>query len=95
MVVGVCRVTLSIYDNDSLKGKRSVVRRVIDRTKHRFNIAIAEVEDNDVHEIAVIGFAIVGNDRKFVNSRLDRVVDFIDGIGEAPIADHEYVIENY
>jgi uncharacterized protein YlxP (DUF503 family) len=95
MVVGVCQVVLALYDNQSLKGKRSAVRKVIHRTRNRFNIAIAEVSDNDVHEHAVVGFAIVGNDRRFVNSRLDKILEFIDGIGIAPIADHEFEIVSY
>ena len=95
MVVGVCQVVLSLYDNTSLKGKRSVVQRVIHRTRNRYNIAIAEVADNDVHEHAVIGFAIVGNDRAFINSRLDKIVTFIDDIGEAPVADHDFEIVSY
>ena len=95
MVVGVCQVVLALYDNGSLKGKRSVVRRVIQRTRNRFNIAIAEVSDNDVHEHAVLGFAIVGNDRSFINSRIDKILNFIDGIGEAPIADHDFEIVSF
>ena len=95
MVVGVCQVVLALYDNGSLKGKRSVVRRVIQRTRNRFNIAIAEVADNDVHEHAVLGFAIVGNDRSFINSRVDKILNFIDDLGDAPIADHDFEIVSY
>ncbi|NUN14512.1 MAG: DUF503 domain-containing protein [Myxococcales bacterium] len=90
--VGVCRVELGIDDNFSLKGKRSIVKRVIDRTRHRFNVAIGEVEDNDVLDRAVLGFAVVGNDRSFVNSCVDKIVNFIDEIGEAPIEDHQIQI---
>lgn len=95
MFVGVCRVELSIDDNMSLKGKRSVLRRVIDRTRHRFHVAIAEVEDMDILDRAVIGIAVVGNEHAFVNRRLDKVLDFIDSIGEAPIVDQAISIEKY
>ncbi len=95
MFVGVCRLDLSIEDNFSLKGKRAVVKRVIQRTRNRFNIAMAEVDDNDVHSRAVLGFAVVSNDKRFVNSVLDKVIDFIEELGDAPIEDVRYQIEQY
>lgn len=95
LVVGVCRVALSIDDNESLKDKRSVVRRIIDRTRNRFNLAIAEVEDLDVLDQAVLAFAVVGNDRRHIQSRIDSILEFVEGIGLAPIADHQFEIVNY
>ena len=44
MVVGMCRVVLALPWNDSLKGKRSVVKSVIERTRVKFQVAAAEVE---------------------------------------------------
>ncbi|MFT5429879.1 MAG: hypothetical protein ACI9OJ_000552 [Myxococcota bacterium] len=94
--VGVCRVDLSLQDNFSLKGKRSVVRRVIARTRNQHNIAMAEVGDNnDVLTRATIGFSIVGNDKRFVNSCIDTVLNFIEEMGEAPIIDSTFEIEQY
>jgi uncharacterized protein YlxP (DUF503 family) len=94
--VGVCRVDLALHGNFSLKGKRSVVRSVIARTRNQHNIAIAEVGDNnDVLTRATIGFSIVGNDKRFVNSCVDKVLNFIDEIGEAPIIDSTFEIEQF
>ena len=50
MVVGICRVVLALPWNDSLKGKRSVVKRILERARVRFNVAAAEV---------AVGLAIV------------------------------------
>jgi uncharacterized protein len=83
MVVGICRVAFSLPGNDSLKGKRSIVRRIIDRTKSKFNLAIAEVDALDAHRSAVIGFAVVSNDTRHVNSMLDRISAFMSGVTEA------------
>ncbi len=58
MWVGVCRLELGLDDNFSLKGKRSVVKRTIQRMRNRFNLAMAEVDDADVHTRAVLGFAL-------------------------------------
>ncbi|MBW1992546.1 MAG: DUF503 domain-containing protein [Deltaproteobacteria bacterium] len=61
MVVAVARLTLMLHDNHSLKGKRKVVRSLIERVKHRFDAAIAEVEDHDKWQRAQIGIALVGS----------------------------------
>ena len=60
MFVCVARVTLDIPAASSLKAKRQVVRRVTDRVKAKFNVAVAEVEDNEIWNRAVV--ALVGDD---------------------------------
>ncbi len=78
MVVGICHLDLRIPENHSLKGKRHVIRRLIHRVKHHFNVSISEVGDNDLWQRAKIGICAVGNDRRHINSSLDKVVDFIE-----------------
>ena len=63
MVVGCLEITLRIPEAHSLKEKRSVVRRCIDRTKNKFDVAVAEVGLNDVHQTAQIGISAVANDQ--------------------------------
>jgi uncharacterized protein len=87
VVVGVCRIALRIAGNDSLKGKRRVVRRIVDRTRNQFNVAVAEVADMDEHRRASIGFAVVSNDSRHANAMLDNVVSFVAGLTEAEIVD--------
>jgi uncharacterized protein len=89
MTVGIARLTLFIPDSHSLKEKRMVVRRVKDRARAKFNVAIAEVEDNDVWQRAVLGLALVGNERRFVESALDEVVRFVRGEAEVVNAERE------
>ena len=95
MFVGVCRIVLDLHDNFSLKGKRSVVRRLVHRTRNKFNLSIAEVEDNDVLTRAVLGFSVVGNEKPFVNAVIDKVVDFVELEAEGSLADYQYSIEQY
>ncbi len=78
MVIGICQLDLRIPENHSLKGKRHVIRKLIDRVKSRYNVAIAEVGDNDLWQRAQIGICTVGNDRRHINSSLDKVIDFIE-----------------
>ena len=78
MVIGICQLDLRVPENHSLKGKRHVIRKMIDRVRHQFNVAISEVGDNDLWQRAQIGICTVGNDRRHINSSLDKVIDFIE-----------------
>ncbi|MCX8116373.1 MAG: DUF503 domain-containing protein [Desulfobacterota bacterium] len=78
MVIGICQVDLRIPENHSLKGKRHVLRKIIDRVRHRFNVSISEVGDHDLWQRAQIGICTVGNDRRHINSSLDKVIDYIE-----------------
>ncbi len=78
MVIGICQLDLRIPENHSLKGKRHVLRKLIDQVRHRFNVAISETGDNDLWQRAQIGFCTVGNDRRHINSSLDKIIDFIE-----------------
>jgi uncharacterized protein len=89
MTVGIARLTLFVPDSRSLKDKRMVLRRVKDRVRNKFNVAIAEVEDNDVWQRAVIGLAVVGNDGRFVGSALDEVIRFVREQAEVTNAERE------
>ena len=85
MFVGVCRVVLHLPGNHSLKGKRRVIRSIIDRTAAKFNVSVAEVSDNDLKKRAVIGAAVIGNSAKHVDSMLSRIGGFIEWIGLAEV----------
>ena len=95
MFVGVCRIELGIHDNFSLKGKRSVVKRLINRCRNRFNLAMNEVGENDNLTHAVIGFSVVGNDKAFVNSCINKIVDFIELEAEGTLEHFNFEIEHY
>ena len=72
MFVGVARLTLQIPDSGSLKSKRQVLRRVTDRVKARFNVAVAEVEDQDLWQRATLALAVVGTTAATSTSRWRR-----------------------
>jgi hypothetical protein len=77
MIVGACRVTLRLPENSSLKGKRQLLRSLTTRLRNKFNVAVAEVDDNDRWQIATIGVTCVSNDARHAREMLDRVVAFI------------------
>ncbi|MDB4976735.1 MAG: hypothetical protein JWN48_5076 [Myxococcaceae bacterium] len=94
MVVGICRIVLSLPWNDSLKGKRSVVKSILERARNRFHVAAAEVDDLDAHRRATLGFAVVSNEARHVESILDKLVSFVAGATQAQIIDQSRVIEH-
>jgi len=77
ITVGVCRVVLRLPENGSLKGKRQVVKSLTARLRNKFNVAVAEVDDNDRWQIATIGVTCVSNDARHARDMLDRVLAFI------------------
>lgn len=74
MVVGTARLVFAIPSASSLKDKRSVVKRVIERARARFNASVAEVDDHDLHRRAVVGVAVVSNDARHATSMLDTII---------------------
>ena len=93
MVVGVLRLTLYIHGAASLKDKRQVLRKVIERLRSRFNVSVAEVGDNDVWQRAVVGVSAVANDHRFVNDVLYKCSRDAGNIAE--IVNREMEIETY
>ncbi|MBW2622048.1 MAG: DUF503 domain-containing protein [Deltaproteobacteria bacterium] len=94
MVVGIIKITMIIPGNSSLKGKRKVIKSLLDKLRSRFNLAAAEVEHNDLWQKAGLGLALVGNDRRFINSSMDKILDFIYRTSDAEIVDTESEIIN-
>lgn len=97
MVVGCLEIIIAIHQADSLKDKRSVVRRLVERTRNKFNVSAAEVGANDEHRRAILGVTTVANDGPFVNSVLDKVLDFLEdeAIGRAEIMSSRLELIHY
>jgi len=77
MMVGVCRVELRLPENESLKGKRQVLKSIVARVQAKFGVAIAEVDNNDVWQIASLGIACVSSSRAHADEVLRNVVRYI------------------
>ncbi len=109
MVVGIGKISLHLSGNRSLKDKRSVIRRAIDRTTGRFNVAFAEVGAQNTHDRSLLGMAVVSGDRRHANAMLDRIFEFVERNVEArveqrsmeffdvgvPVADRELMWEDF
>jgi uncharacterized protein len=78
MIVGVAVVELRVHESQSLKEKRGVVRKIVGRLRHRFNVSVAEVGGQDTWQRAVIGLSMAGSDETVVRNGLSKAVEFID-----------------
>ncbi len=78
MRIGALRVSFMIFDANSLKQKRRVMRSVKDRLMNKFNVSVAEVGSNEKWQIGELGIATVGNEKRFVNSVMTKVEDFLE-----------------
>lgn len=78
MHIGALTVVLYLHDAASLKEKRQVLKRLIETTRQRFNVSIAEVDDLDKWRRATVGVVCVSNDAGFANRVLDKVLDYLE-----------------
>ena len=87
MIIGACSLKLNIFESNSLKDKRHIIKSIIGKLQSRFNISIAEVDLNDSWQSAVIGFACVTNDTQYANQVISNVIKFIDNDSRVEIVD--------
>ena len=93
MNVGVCRISLRLPENLSLKGKRGVLKSIITRVRSKFNVSMAEVDDHELWQLVTLGICCVSNDGRYTNEVLSKVVDFIvNGRFDVEILDYEIEI---
>jgi uncharacterized protein YlxP (DUF503 family) len=71
--IGVLTLELRIEHAHSLKEKRHVVKSIKDRLRHKFNVSVAEIDDQDLHNSAVIAAAAVSSSRDFAEKVLRSV----------------------
>jgi uncharacterized protein YlxP (DUF503 family) len=94
MIVGLGIITFRLHDCRSLKSKRTIIKSIIGRLRNNFNASVAEVGSNDIYDEAIIGFAVVGNDRVTTNSKIDKIFNLADESGLAEIINTEMEMIN-
>ncbi|WP_332690307.1 DUF503 domain-containing protein [Halalkalibacter lacteus] len=93
MIIGFVRLELLIYDAQSLKEKRSVLKSIQTRVKQRFNLSVAETDHHDVWQRAELTMVTVSNDRAVCERELQKALALIDGEPDAErtITDYEWL----
>jgi len=73
MPIGVLTLELHLPEAHSLKEKRFVVRKIKDRLRSRFNVAVAELDHQDLWQRALLGVVSISSDRKALQNLLEAV----------------------
>ncbi|MCL2678454.1 MAG: DUF503 domain-containing protein [Clostridiales bacterium] len=85
MIIGVRTFDLRIAQAHSLKEKRRVLKSLLERAGGRFNASLAELEHHDLHQRALIGAAVLSNEKSHAGEMLDRIGRFIESEPEVEI----------
>jgi hypothetical protein len=87
MAVGISSVDIYLPKNHSLKEKRQAIKRIVERTRTRFNISIMEIVPSNLWQRACIGFSVVGADKDHVNSAIEAIHNYIESLYIGKIID--------
>jgi hypothetical protein len=93
--VGVCRLVLHAEHCHSLKEKRAVIRRLKDRARSRLDLTVAEVAAQDTWQRIVLGFAVVGGDRRYIQDTIDKAIALVEEAGEARLLAADRDIQSF
>jgi uncharacterized protein YlxP (DUF503 family) len=85
MVIGTAAIKIHLPWVHSLKEKRMVVKSLSAKVHNQFNVSVAEIEEQDIHQIAVLGIAGIAGDRAQADSIIDNALNFIEGNTEGEI----------
>ena len=77
MSVALCRLTLRLPENGSLKGKRQVLKSIQQRLRNRFNVSVAEVEHNELWQLAGLEIGAVSNSDAHAREIVTKAVDYL------------------
>lgn len=92
MLIATCTITLQLNGVHSLKAKRQILKSLLVRLPRQYNVAVAEVDCQDVWQKAVIGLVTIGNDAGHLHSVLEKSVAWIEK-QRPDIPIEEYAIE--
>jgi len=71
-------VELHLPDVGSLKDKRHVLKGLKEKVRARFEVAVAEVDHQDVWQRATLAVAYVSADARHANTVISKAMDFIE-----------------
>ena len=88
MPVGVLTLEIQIPYAHSLKEKRAVLRKIRDRLRARFNVAVAELEGQDTWQRAQVGVVTLSNNAAHVEQSLQAVFAEAENLLGRDLVDH-------
>jgi len=85
MITLSAKLTFHIPYARSLKDKRTVVRGVIDKTRHKYNASVAEVDTQDALQTMTLGVAVVSGEYSHARNMLDDIIRFMEKAADAEL----------
>lgn len=85
MIIGSLIITIHTPWVHSLKEKRTIVKSICAKTSNKFNVSIAEIDEQDTHQTIIIGLAAIANQVSQLDRMLDNVLNFIEANTEGNI----------
>jgi hypothetical protein len=95
MTIGALVIRLRLHGCFTLKEKRMRIRPIIERVRNKFHVSAAEVEEQDLCDYAVLAFVTVSSSGQIANATCDKIVDFVEQLGLAELADHQLELIKY
>ena len=71
----------------SLKEKRMIVKSLVAKLQNKFHVSAAEIDEQDTHQIIVIGVAAIVPHNAMADSLMDEISEFVETNTEAEIMD--------
>jgi uncharacterized protein YlxP (DUF503 family) len=95
MFVGTGIIEIYLSESNSLKDKRGILKRIVKRTQNEFNVSVAEIGANEHWKKALIGFAMVGNDKPYINRKIDLIFNFVEELRLAEVVNAKFEIMSF
>ncbi len=89
MIVTSAKLTFFIPHAVSLKDKRQVAKSLIEKTRHRFNASVTEVDTQDAHQRLTVGVAVVSGDFTHARYSLEKIIRFMEDHADAELQNVE------
>ena len=78
MLIGLCELFIYLPNSHSLKDKRSIIKSFKTFMRRKYNISITEIGHKDSRKKSTIGIGCIGDNRKFIQQVIDRIIQDAD-----------------
>jgi uncharacterized protein YlxP (DUF503 family) len=92
MLIASCEIKLYLPGAATLKDKRRIIKSLLQKSRNKFDFSAAEVDAQDYIQTAILGVALVGSDYKYLQSVMDKYLDFLESFPEFLLTDFEVTI---
>lgn len=89
------KIDLKIHAAFSLKEKRKVVNSIKHKLSARFKVAVAEVDDQEFHNSAIIGVSFISMKKPHAVTRGQNIVTFLEENASDVFNDYSFIVEEY